>query len=59
MAKMNQQLPNQRSDAETKDEKSTLTTEEFTNVEFEDLGKEVNTGYSKCLIIYSLFLELF
>jgi hypothetical protein len=26
--------------AETKDEKSTLTTEEFTNVEFDDLGKK-------------------
>jgi len=28
------------SDAETRNEKSTLTTEEFSNVEFEDLGKK-------------------
>jgi len=32
--------PEPSSDAETRDEKSTLTTEEFTNVEFEDLGKK-------------------
>jgi hypothetical protein len=28
------------SDAEPRDEKSAITTEEFTNVEFDDLGKK-------------------
>ena len=32
--------PEMSSDVETRDEKSTLTTEAFTNVEFEDLGKK-------------------
>jgi hypothetical protein len=33
-------VPKPSSDVETKDEKSTITTEEFTNVEFDDLGKK-------------------
>ncbi|MDP3003346.1 MAG: DUF3276 family protein [Bacteroidales bacterium] len=33
-------VPNLSSEVETRDEKSTLATGEFTNVEFEDLGKK-------------------
>ena len=33
-------VPELPSDTETRDEKSTSSTEEFTNVEFEDLGKK-------------------
>ena len=33
-------VPKPLSDAETRNEKSALTVEEFTNVEFEDLGKK-------------------
>jgi hypothetical protein len=33
-------VPKPSSAVETKDEKSTITTEEFTNVEFDDLGKK-------------------
>jgi Protein of unknown function (DUF3276) len=33
-------VPERSSDVETSDKKSSVTTEEFTNVEFEDLGKK-------------------
>jgi hypothetical protein len=33
-------VPDLSSEVETRDEKSTLTTGEFTNIEFEDLGKK-------------------
>ncbi|MDO9341412.1 MAG: DUF3276 family protein [Bacteroidales bacterium] len=33
-------VPNLSSEVETRDEKSTLATGEFTNIEFEDLGKK-------------------
>jgi hypothetical protein len=33
-------VPEPSSDAETRDEKNTIVTEEYTNIEFEDLGKK-------------------
>ena len=47
-------VPERSSDVETSDKKSSVTTEEFTNVEFEDLGKS-RKDISECLIIFSLY----
>ena len=40
MARMRSGSPDTTSDAETRDQKSTLAAAEFTNIEFEDLGKQ-------------------